>query len=176
MVHTTGGSERTDGGRRPRARSVGVGVGRDSRYGSIYVCPPSPPPRPRAAVLPPLLLLPPPQSPGSHTLNSSHWALARDAGSAGCIERRSPDWAACSAMCWRRAGGGPASTLRVTVTPGWAFSLCSVSGCGRAPHTLSCFTQCHCRPCKLAYVLQSHRLPRSSGRCEPWEAQVTASL
>jgi hypothetical protein len=37
---------------------------------------------PRAAVLPPLLLLPPPQSPGSHTLNSSHWALAWDAGSA----------------------------------------------------------------------------------------------
>jgi hypothetical protein len=34
--------------------------------------PPSPPP-------------PSPQSPGSHTLNSSHWALAWDAGSAGCI-------------------------------------------------------------------------------------------
>ena len=100
-----------------------LGVGRDSRYGSIYVCVPTfPPPRPRAAVLSPLLLLPPPQSPGSHTLNSSHWALAWDAGSAGCIERRSPDWAACSAMCWRRAGGGPASALRVTVTPGWAFS------------------------------------------------------
>ena len=38
------------------------------------------------------------------------------------IERRSPDWAARSAMCWRRAGGGPVSTLRMTVTPGWAFS------------------------------------------------------
>ena len=58
------------------------------------MCAHLPPPRPRAAVLPPLLLLPPPQSPGSHTLNSSHWALAWDAGSAGCIERRSPDWAA----------------------------------------------------------------------------------
>ena len=33
MVHTTGGSEKTDGGKCPRARGLGVGVGRDSRYG-----------------------------------------------------------------------------------------------------------------------------------------------
>ena len=104
-----------------RERGLGVGMGRDSRYGSIYVCPPSPSrgPAPRCSSL---SSSPPPQSPGSHTLNSSHWALAWDAGSAGRIERRSPDRAACSAIRWRWAGGGPASTLRVTVTPGWAFS------------------------------------------------------
>ena len=45
------------------------------------------------------------------------------ASSAGRLIR---DWAACSAMCWRRAGGGPVSTLRVMVTPGWAFSPWSV--------------------------------------------------
>jgi hypothetical protein len=39
---------------------------------------------------PPVLPPPPLQSPGSHTLNSSHWALAWDVGPAGCIERRSP--------------------------------------------------------------------------------------
>ena len=53
----------------------------------IDLCVPSTPPRPRGAVLPSLPLLPPPQSPGSHTLNSSHWALAWDARSAGCIVR-----------------------------------------------------------------------------------------
>ena len=90
MVHTTGGSEKTDGGKRPRARSGG-GRGQGQSLW-IDLCVPTFPPRDpaRAAVLPPLLL-PPPQSPGSHTLNSSHWALAWDAGSAGCIERRSPD-------------------------------------------------------------------------------------
>ena len=124
MVHTTGGSEKTDGGKRPRARS-GRGRGQGQSLW-IDLCVPSAPPETPRLGAPPLPLLPPPQSPGSHTLNSSHWALAWDARSAGCIERRSPDWAACSAMCWRRAGGGPASTLRVTVTPGWAFSPWSV--------------------------------------------------
>ena len=43
-----------------------------------------------------------------------------------------PDWAAWSAMRWRRAGGGPASARTVTVTPGWAFNLCSVERLLRA--------------------------------------------
>ena len=88
----------------------------------LYLCvPPALPWTPRLGA-PSLLLPPPPHSPGSHTLNSSHWALAWDAWSAGCIERRSPAWAARSAMCLRRAGGEVASTLRVTLTPRWAFS------------------------------------------------------
>ena len=39
MVHTTGGSEKTDGGKHPRARSGGgVGRERDSRYGDRSMC------------------------------------------------------------------------------------------------------------------------------------------
>ena len=41
MAHTTGGSEKPTE-ESARERGLGVGVGRDSRYGSIYVCPPSP--------------------------------------------------------------------------------------------------------------------------------------
>jgi hypothetical protein len=41
-----------------RERDLGVSVGRDSRYGSIYVCPPLPP-GPRALVLPPSSSFPP---------------------------------------------------------------------------------------------------------------------
>ena len=78
MAHTTGGSEKTDGGKRPRARSGG-GRGQGQSLWIDLCVPTFPLPRPRAAVLLPLLL-PPPQSPGSHTLNSSHWALAWDAG------------------------------------------------------------------------------------------------
>ena len=52
MAHTTCGSEKTDGEESTRERGLGVGLGRDSRYGSIYVCPP-PPRDPRALVLPP---------------------------------------------------------------------------------------------------------------------------
>ena len=59
MVHTTGGSEKTDGGKHPRRRDLGVSVGRDSRYGSIYVCPPLP----RGPA--PWCCLPPPPSPPS---------------------------------------------------------------------------------------------------------------
>ena len=44
-----------------RERDLGVGVGRDSRYGSIYVCPPTPPETPRRGARP-LPLLPLPQS------------------------------------------------------------------------------------------------------------------
>ena len=57
MVHTTSGSEKPTE-ESTRERDLSVGVGRDSRYGSIYVCPPLSP-RPRALVLPP----PPPPSP-----------------------------------------------------------------------------------------------------------------
>jgi hypothetical protein len=39
MAHTTGGSEKPTE-ESARERGLGVGVGRDSRYGSIYVCPP----------------------------------------------------------------------------------------------------------------------------------------
>jgi hypothetical protein len=41
MAHTTGGSEKPTE-ESARERGLGVAVGRDSRYGSIYVCPPSP--------------------------------------------------------------------------------------------------------------------------------------
>ena len=109
MVHTTGGSEKTDGGKCPRARSGG-GRGQGQSLWIDLCVPTFLPPRPRAAVLPPLLLPPPPQSPGSHTLNSSHWALAWDAGSAGCIERRSPEsmGGLLGDVLEARAGGGPA--------------------------------------------------------------------
>ena len=52
MVHTTGGSEKPTE-ESARERDLGVEVGRDSRYGSIYVCPPSPPrdPAPRCSPL-----------------------------------------------------------------------------------------------------------------------------
>ena len=58
MVHTTGGSGKTDGGKRPRARSGGWGGQGQSLW--IDLCVPTfPLPRPRAAVLLPLLLPPP---------------------------------------------------------------------------------------------------------------------
>ena len=52
MAHTTGGSEKPTE-ESARERGLGVGVGRDSRYGSIYVCPPSPSlgPAPRCSSL-----------------------------------------------------------------------------------------------------------------------------
>ena len=58
MVHTTGGSEKPTE-ENARERGLGVGVGRDSRYGSIYVCPPLP----RGPA--PWCFLPPPPSPPS---------------------------------------------------------------------------------------------------------------
>jgi hypothetical protein len=112
-----------------RERDLGVGAGRDSRYGSIYVCPPLPPETPRAPRCSPLSssslpLSPPDPTPSIRPTGRLAW------GTQGPRQvhraRRSPDWAACSRRyvrsCWRRAVGGPASTLRVTVTPGWAFS------------------------------------------------------
>ena len=41
MAHTTCGSEKSTE-ESTRERDLGVSVGRDSRYGSIYVCPPLP--------------------------------------------------------------------------------------------------------------------------------------
>ena len=75
MAHTTCGSEKPTE-ESTRERDLGASVGRDSpRYGSRSMCaPPAPPWTPRLGA-PSLLLPPPPQSPGSHTLNSSHWAL-----------------------------------------------------------------------------------------------------
>ena len=58
MVHTTGGSEKTDGGNRPRARSGG-GRGQGQSLWIDLCVPTFPLPRPRAAVLLPLLLPPP---------------------------------------------------------------------------------------------------------------------
>ena len=52
------------------------------------MCAHLPPPEAPRRGAPPSPHPPSPQSPGSHTLNSSHWALAWDAGAAGCIERR----------------------------------------------------------------------------------------
>ena len=112
--------KKTDGGKHSRARPWGERGQGQSLW--IDLCVPPALPRTPCRAAPSLFLPPPPQSPGSHTLNSSHWALAWDAWSAGCIERRSPAWAARSAMCWRRAGGEVVSTLRVTLTPRWAFS------------------------------------------------------
>ena len=120
LWHTPPAAVKNRRRKRPRARSGGERGQGQSLWIDLCV-PPAPPWTPRLGA-PSLLLPPPPQSPGSHTLNSSHWALVWDAWSAGCIERRSPAWAARSAMCWRRAGGEPASTLRVTLTPCWAFS------------------------------------------------------
>jgi len=58
MVHTTGGSEKPTE-ESARERDLGVEVGRDSRYGSIYVCPPSPPrdPAPRCSPLSSIYLM-----------------------------------------------------------------------------------------------------------------------
>ena len=61
MVHTTGGSEKADGGKCPRARSGG-GRGQGQSLWIDLCVPTFPLPRPRAAVLLPLLLHPP-QSP-----------------------------------------------------------------------------------------------------------------
>ena len=83
MAHTTCGSEKTDGGKHPRART-GRGLGQGQSLW-IDLCVPSAPPRPPRPGAPPVLPPPPLQSPGSHTLNSSHWALAWDVGPAGCI-------------------------------------------------------------------------------------------
>ena len=58
MAHTTGGSEKTDGGKRPRARSGG-GRGQGQSLWIDLCVPTFPLPRPRAAVLLPLLLPPP---------------------------------------------------------------------------------------------------------------------
>ena len=57
MVHTTGGSKKTDGGKRPRARSGG-GRGQGQSLWIDLCVPTLPLPRPRAAVLLPLLLPP----------------------------------------------------------------------------------------------------------------------
>ena len=57
MAHTTCGSEKPTE-ESTRERDLGVSVGRDSRYGSIYVCPPLSP-GPRALLLPPSSSLPP---------------------------------------------------------------------------------------------------------------------
>jgi hypothetical protein len=81
---------KTDGGKHPRARSGG-GRGQGQSLW-IDLCVPSAPPETPRLGAPSLHLLPPPKSPGSHTRNSSHWAQAWDAGSAGCIERSSPDF------------------------------------------------------------------------------------
>ena len=71
-----------------RERGLGVGLGRDSRYGSIYVCPP--PPRDPAPWCSPRPPSPSPSIPGiSHPQLVPLWALAWDVGPAGCIERRS---------------------------------------------------------------------------------------
>jgi hypothetical protein len=58
----------------PRERGLGVGLGRDSRYGSIYVCPP-PPRDPRALVLPPSSLPLPfsPRDPTPSTRPTGRW-------------------------------------------------------------------------------------------------------
>ena len=57
-----------------RERGLGVGLGRDSRYGSIYVCPP-PPRDPRALVLPPSSLPLPfsPRDPTPSTRPTGRW-------------------------------------------------------------------------------------------------------
>ena len=57
MAHTTCGSEKPTE-ESTRERDLGVSVGRDSRYGSIYVCPRLSP-GPRALLLPPSSPLPP---------------------------------------------------------------------------------------------------------------------
>ena len=57
MAHTTCGSEKPTE-ESARERDLGVSVGRDSRCGSIYVCPPLPS-GPRASALPPSSSLPP---------------------------------------------------------------------------------------------------------------------
>ena len=57
MAHTTCGSEKPTE-ESTRERDLGASVGRDSRYGSIYVCPPLSP-GPRALLLPPSSSLPP---------------------------------------------------------------------------------------------------------------------
>ena len=69
---------------------MGLGTGTVAMDRSMCALRPPETLRPGA---PPVLPPPPLQSPGSHTLNSSHWALAWDVGPAGCIERRSPKWA-----------------------------------------------------------------------------------
>ena len=61
MAHTTCGSEKTDGGKHPRARS-GRGLGQGQSLW-IDLCVPSAPPRPCALVLPPSSL-PLPSVPG----------------------------------------------------------------------------------------------------------------
>ena len=71
-----------------RERDLGASVGRDSRYGSIYVCPPLPP-GPRASVLPPsssLLPLSPPD-PTPSIRPTGRWCGTRGllgASIAGC--------------------------------------------------------------------------------------------
>ena len=53
MAHTTAAAVKKPTEENARERGLGVGVGRDSRYGSIYVCPPSPSrgPAPRCSSL-----------------------------------------------------------------------------------------------------------------------------
>ena len=97
-------------------------MGSDSQSLRIdHVCP-LPPPRP-AACYPPLVSSPPtlvPRIPYPQFV-----PLGSDVGSEVRWVHRAqvPERAAWSAMRWRRAGAGPASTLTVTVRPGWAFSL-----------------------------------------------------
>jgi hypothetical protein len=58
MAHTPPAAVKKPTEESTRERDLGVSVGRDSRYGSIYVCPPLPP-GPRALVLPPSSSFPP---------------------------------------------------------------------------------------------------------------------
>ena len=111
----------------PRERGLGVGLGRDSRYGSIYVCPP-PPRDPRALVLPPSSLPLPfsPRDPTPSTRPTGRWRGTQGppgASSAG----QTPDWAARSAI-WGASSGVLGGTTdyrplalqhRTLQTPNW---------------------------------------------------------
>ena len=72
------------------------------------------------------------QSPGSHTLSWSHGDLACVASPTYFMGLRSPERAASSASFMRLVGGAPASTLRVTVTPGLSLSAWSISALATA--------------------------------------------
>ena len=115
MAHTTCGSEKPTE-ESTRERDLGVSVGRDSRYGSIYVCPGSPPdPAPCCS-------LPPPPSPPSVSRipHPQFVPLGVGVGRVVCRVHRAqvPLLGRPARRCaGGGAGGDLASTLRVTLTP-----------------------------------------------------------